>query len=71
MKEPLISTYILDDNLYVGIDLKSGFFQVECEDIKKMTLIWDDLFLTRGLGTDDVNNYFLVAQYITLLNKKC
>ena len=71
VKEPLISTYILDDNVYVGIDLKSGFFQVECENIEKMTPIWDDLFLTRGLGADDISNYVLVAQYITLLDKKC
>ena len=35
-QEPIISAYILAGNIYVGIDLNTGFFQVECEDINKM-----------------------------------
>ena len=38
-QEPIISAYILAGNIYVGIDLNTGFFQVECEDIDKMKII--------------------------------
>lgn len=64
-----IVVYILNDEIYVGIDLISGFFQVECEDISKMASIWDDLFVTRGLSARDLENYVLTAQYILLSRK--
>lgn len=68
-QEPIISAYILDGNIYVGIDLNAGFFQVECEDIDKMKIIWDDLFIVRGLSEEDIENYVIAAQYILLQNK--
>lgn len=68
-QEPIVSTYVLEGNIYVGIDLNSGFFQVECEDIDKMSAVWDDLFLARGLSEKDIDNYVIAAQYI-LLQKK-
>ena len=68
-QEPIVSTYVLEGNIYVGIDLNSGFFQVECEDIDKMRAVWDDLFLARGLSEKDIDNYVIAAQYI-LLQKK-
>ena len=68
-QEPIISAYILAGNIYVGIDLNTGFFQVECEDIDKMKIIWDDLFIVRGLSEEDIENYVIAAQYILLQNK--
>lgn len=64
-----ILTYTIDENVFIGIDLLSGYFQVECEEIEKAIPIWDDLFLTRGLSKADLDNYVLVAQYILLLEK--
>ena len=68
-QEPIISAYILAGNIYVGIDLNTGFFQVECEDIDKMKIIWDDLFIVRGLSEEDIENFVIAAQYILLQNK--
>lgn len=68
-QDPIVSTYVLDENIYVGIDLNSGFYQVECEDIEKMSAIWDDLFVVRGLNEEDIDNYVIAAQYILLQNK--
>jgi hypothetical protein len=56
--------YIFLDDIYVGIDLTSGEFQIECEDINSVIPIYDDLFAFRGLDDDDIQNYFLVAQYL-------
>lgn len=67
--EPIVSSYVLEENIYVGIDLNSGFFQVECEDIDKMRAVWDDLFLARGLSEEDIDNYVIAAQYILLHNE--
>ena len=53
----------------MGIDLNTGFFQVECEDINKMKIIWDDLFIVRGLSEEDIENFVIAAQYILLQNK--
>lgn len=66
--EPIVAAYLLEGNVYVGIDLKSGFFQVESEDTDKMKAVWDDLFLARGLSEDDIENYVIAAQYILLKN---
>ena len=68
-QEPIVSAYELVGNIYVGIDLNSGFFQVECEDVDKMKAIWDDLFLARGLSEKDIDNYVIASQYILLQNK--
>ena len=70
-KEPLIVTYKSKDaSILVGIDLLTGFFHVEGEDIDRVAEIYDDLFLFRGLDERDLKNYFLVAQYMQCLNSK-
>lgn len=67
---PRIETYKLSDGqVLVGIDLVTGFFHVECEDIHRAAEIYDDLFLFRGLDEKDLDNCFLTAQYVQL-NKK-
>lgn len=48
----------------VAIDLVSGHIHVECADKKQMERIYDDLFAFRGLDESDLQNYFLVAQYL-------
>lgn len=63
--KPDIHTYHVGDVL-VGIDTLTGEFCVECEDIKKVISIYDDLFVYRGLDEKDLKNYFLVAQYVKL-----
>ena len=52
-----------DAIIYVGIDLNTGFFQVECEDIDKMKIIWDDLFIVRGLSEEDIENLIRLTDY--------
>lgn len=42
---------------------------MESEDIQKIVSIYDDLFVYRGLDEEDLNNYFLVAEYIKLTQK--
>lgn len=64
-----VYSYKLGDIL-VGIELLSGEFYVECEDIDKAVPIYDDLFITRGLDMYDLDSYFLVAEYIRLKKKK-
>lgn len=66
--KPNIKSYCIDDIL-VGIDLVSGEFFVECDDVNKVIPIYDDLFVYRGLDEEDLKNYFLVAEYITLTQK--
>ncbi|MGN0621494.1 MAG: hypothetical protein ACI4I9_06470 [Porcipelethomonas sp.] len=63
--QPVIKTYMTED-MFVGIDLITGFFQVECEDIKKAVSLYDDLFVYRGLDELDLQNCYLVAEYIRL-----
>lgn len=63
---PEIKTYQLPNDVYVGIDLSSGFFHVESESTEEMAKVYDDLFLYRGLDEADLENVFLVAQYISL-----
>lgn len=53
-------------NVLVGIDLCSGEFHVESENIEEVMSIHDDLFAFRGLDEEDLKNYFLVAEYIKL-----
>ncbi len=56
-------------HVYVGIDINSGFFSVESEPIDLSVPIYDDLFLKRGLDEEDLQNYFLVYEYVSLKDK--
>ena len=62
-KTPEIHSYITGD-VKVGIDLVSGEMHVECDDIMKVVYLYDDLFAYRGLDEDDLENPFLVAEYV-------
>lgn len=53
-------------NALVGIDLCTGEFHVESENIEEVVPIYDDLFTFRGLDEQDLKNYFLVAEYVKL-----
>lgn len=64
---PRITCYLIDADIYVGIDVNTGFFHVESENIEKCIPIYNDLFVKRGLDKDDIQNYVLVGQYIELL----
>lgn len=67
---PEIAVYkVKNTDILVGIDKVTGFFQVESKDTEKMAEIYDDLFAFRGLDLMDIDNYFLVAQYIECTNK--
>lgn len=50
----------------VSIDLVTGEFFVECEDIPKAVPIYDDLFVYRGMDEQDLGNYVLTAEYLRL-----
>ena len=50
--------------IFVGIDLSSGFYQVEGS-----TLLWDELCAFQGLDCQDLKNYVVVAQYISALKR--
>ena len=79
-KEPLAVTFIVEntgagrklyneqgrltDDIFVGIDLASGFYQVE-----NSPYLWDELCAFQGLDEADIQNYFYVAQYIYALEK--
>lgn len=52
------------NNVFVGIELESGFFCVEGS-----SLLWDELYAFRGLDEKDIQNYFCVAEYIFCLKK--
>lgn len=62
---PDIRSYRIGD-IFVGIDLSSGEFHVEAEDIDRVIPVYDDLFVYRGLGKNDLNNFVLVAEYVRL-----
>ncbi|MGN0591534.1 hypothetical protein [Ruminococcus sp.] len=64
-----IICYLVNADVYVGIDLGTGFFQVESKDIEKCIPIYDDLYVKRGLDKDDLQNFVLVGQYIELLDR--
>lgn len=68
-EEPEVRTYRTGDVL-AGIDLVTGFFQVECEDAEKMAAIYDDLFVYRGLDAKDLENFYLTAEYIRLTEER-
>ena len=54
----------------VGIDLSTGEFHIESENIEEVIPIHDDLFVYRGLDEEDLKNFFLVAEYVTLSKKE-
>ena len=56
-------------NVLVAIDLCTGEFHMEGENIEKGILIHDDLFVYRGLDEEDLKNFFLVAEYVNLSQK--
>lgn len=69
-KEPQIVCYKIErDNIMVGIDLVTGYIHVESENMNKAEKVYNDLFVFRGLDEKDLENYFLVAQYIKLEKK--
>lgn len=57
--------YLQQDDLFkgtriiVGIDLETAFFMVEGS-----SLLWDEICAFRGLDHEDLENYYLVAEYI-------
>lgn len=67
---PVIICYLLNPEIYVGIELRTGFFHVESIHIDKCIPIYDDLFVRRGLDSDDLQNYVLAGQYLELLQTK-
>ncbi|MBP3325105.1 MAG: hypothetical protein J6L77_01625 [Coprococcus sp.] len=64
-----IAIYVVRDNVFVGIDLHSGYFHVESKDIKECIPVWDDMFVKRGLNEPDLTNYVTTAQYVILSEK--
>ena len=62
---PKIQSYRTGDVL-VAIDLCTGEFHIESENIKDVISIHDDLFVYRGLDAEDLKNFFLVAEYVKL-----
>jgi hypothetical protein len=61
-----IVAYKIKDDIFVGIDLKTGFFHIESDDVSKSIPIFDDLFITRGLSEDELENFLIVGQYLEL-----
>lgn len=51
-------------DIFVGIDLASGYFLVEGS-----SLLWDELYAHRGLDEIDLENKYAVAEYIGCLNR--
>ena len=66
---PNIQSYQTGDVL-VAIDLSTGEFHIESENTEEVISIHDDLFAYRGLDAEDINNFFLVAEYIKLTQRK-
>ena len=50
--------------IIIGVELETGYFQVEGS-----SYLWDELFAFRGLDAADLDNFYLVAEYITCLRK--
>ncbi len=51
--------------IFVGIDEVTGEFHIEMSH-----LLWDELFAFRGLDADDLENCYLVAEYIACREKQ-
>ena len=69
-ENPAIVTYLTRAGVQVGIDINSGYFHVECQDMEKAIPVWDDLFIVRGLSETDLKNYVITAQYIELTQQR-
>ncbi|MEG0911923.1 MAG: hypothetical protein RSF70_10145, partial [Ruthenibacterium sp.] len=65
---PKIKSYSVG-NVMIGIDLLSGYFQVESEETEKIVPIYDDLFVYRGLDATDLKNFALVGQYLEMTQR--
>lgn len=65
---PDVRCYLSGDVL-VGIDLVTGHIHVECKEIARAEAIYDDLFVYRGLDEKDLENAFLTAEYVRLLQE--
>ncbi len=50
--------------IIVGIELETAFFMVEGS-----SLLWDELFVYRGLDEADLDNVYLVAEYVSCLKR--
>jgi hypothetical protein len=50
--------------IFVGVELETGFFLVEGS-----SELWDELFAYQGLDEKDLDNFYLVAEYIACLRK--
>ncbi len=50
--------------IIVGFELETGFFHIEGS-----SALWDELMAYRGLDEDDLENYYLVAEYINCIKK--
>ena len=61
-----VVAYTLNGDIFIGIDLKTGFFHIESDDVSKSIPIFDDLFITRGLSEDELQNFVIVGQYLEL-----
>lgn len=47
-------------DIFAGIELETGFFLVEGS-----SKLWDELFCFRGLDETDLDNFYLVAEYVS------
>lgn len=56
-------------NVLVAIDLCTGEFHIESENMEEVIQIHDDLFVYRGLD-EELKNFFFVAEYVTLSQKE-
>lgn len=50
--------------IFVGVDLSSGFYMVEGS-----TMLWDELCAFQGVDEKDLENYVVVADYISALQR--
>ncbi len=57
--------YQYQDSIFVGIDEVTGTFHVELS-----VLLWDELFAFRGLDAADLENCYLVAEYLACREKQ-
>lgn len=48
----------------VGVEMETAFFHVEGS-----SLLWDELFAFRGLDEKDLQNFYLVAEYVECLKR--
>lgn len=58
------------DAIYKGCPIIVGFeTQTEYFLVEGSAALWDELFALRGLDENDLKNYYLVAEYVTCLQK--